>query len=401
MSADKLQLSKNARLMSPDALLGRARDAAVQVAAASAEIEAERKLPGAVMDALHGAALFRATLPHWLNGAELAPPQLAQITETIAHADASAAWCLGQAFGCAMSAAFMDEDAARTVFGPADAVLAWGAGAQGKATVTEGGYRVTGAWKFASGGKQATWLGAHCKVFNADGSPLLNAHGKHANRTALFPRSVPTIADDWHVMGLRGTRSEGYSVEDLFVEDAFTLDRETPSECRSDSPLYQFPTTNVYAGSFSGVALGIARGALDDLRALALHKTARGARSSLRDSPVFQNELAQLEARYGSSRAFQQDTLNRIWDCVAAGDALTMDQRAQIRLATTWAINQCSEIVHKVYRLAGSTAIFLDAPFERRFRDMHAVSQQVQGRPSNYENVGAYYLDHQADTLFM
>jgi alkylation response protein AidB-like acyl-CoA dehydrogenase len=78
-----------------------------------------------------------------------------------------------------------------------------------------------------------------------------------------------------------------------------------------------------------------------------------------------------------------------------------MDQRAQIRLATTWAINQCAEIVQQVYRLAGSSAIFLDAPFERRFRDMHAVSQQVQGRASNFETVGAYMLGHTADTLFM
>ena len=383
------------------AALQRARGVTTTLTAAAPQIDADRELPANVLAVLHDARLFRLTLPAWLAGEELAPAELAQVTETVAAADASAGWCLGQAFGCAMSAAFMQEDAAREVFGPSNAVLAWGAGAQGKAVETGAGYRVTGSWKFASGGKHATWLGAHCKVYDADGSPRLNAAGKHVGRTALFPRSAATMADDWYVMGLRGTRSEGYSVADLQVEDAFTLDRETPSECRSDAPLYQFPTTNVYAGAFSGVALGIARGALDDLRDLAQNKTARGARSAMRDSPVFHNELAQLEAQHASARAFQQQTLQQAWASVVQGEPLVMDQRAQIRLATTWAINQCAEIVQQVYRLAGSSAIFLDAPFERRFRDMHAVSQQVQGRASNFETVGAYMLGHTADTLFM
>ena len=235
----------------------------------AAAIEAQRELTADVLDALHERELFRLTLPAYAGGYELPIPVLAAVTEIIAGADASTAWCLGQAFGCAMSAAFMGEEATREVFGPPDAVLAWGAGAQGTAVATDGGYRVTGTWKFASGAKHATWLGGHCMVYEADGNPRLDANGVHANRTALFPREQAAIADDWYVMGLRGTRSEGYTVEDLFVESRLTLDRETPAECRLDSTLYIFPTTNVYASVFSGVALGIARAMLDDLVGLA------------------------------------------------------------------------------------------------------------------------------------
>ena len=263
----------------------------------AAAIEAQRELTADVLDALHERELFRLTLPAHAGGYELPVPVLAAVTEIIAGADASTAWCLGQAFGCAMSAAFMDEDAAREVFGPPDAVLAWGAGAQGTAVATDGGYRVTGTWKFASGAKHATWLGGHCMVYEADGNPRLGANGVHANRTALFPREQAAIADDWYVMGLRGTRSEGYTVEDLFVESRLTLDRETPAECRLDSTLYIFPTTNVYASVFSGVALGIARAMLDDLVGLARKKSQRGARTSMRDSAVVHTRLAELEAQ--------------------------------------------------------------------------------------------------------
>ena len=369
--------------------------------ARAAAIEAGRELTTDVLHALHERELFRLSLPAHVGGYELPIPVLAEVTEIIAGADASTAWCLGQAFGCAMSAAFLDEDAAREVFGAADAVLAWGAGVQGKAVATDDGYRVSGTWKFASGAKHATWLGGHCKVYEADGSPRLHANGVHAHRTALFPRERAAIADDWYVMGLRGTRSEGYAVEDLFVESRLTLDRETPEECRLDSTLYIFPTTNVYASVFSGVALGIARAMLDDLIALARTKAARGARTSMRESAVIHTRLAEIEARLGAARAYQRETIREVWAEVDATRKITMAQRARIRLATTYAINQATAVSEQVYRLAGATAIFENHAFERRFRDAHAVSQQVQGRHTNFETVGRYMLDLDIETIFM
>ena len=367
----------------------------------SAAIEAGRELTADVLDALHERELFRLSLPAHVGGYELPVPVLAEVTEIIAGADASTAWCLGQAFGCAMSAAFLDEDAAREVFGPADAVLAWGAGPQGAAVATDGGYVVNGTWKFASGAKHATWLGGHCKVYEADGSPRLGADGVHALRTAVFPRDRAAIADDWYVMGLRGTRSEGYSVENLFVESRLTLDRDTPAECRLDSTLYVFPTTNVYASVFSGVALGIARAMLDGLLALARTKSQRGARASMRESAVVHTRLAELEATLGAARAYQRETIRKVWAEVDASRELTMAQRARIRLATTYAIREATRVSEQVYRLAGSTAIFEDHAFERRFRDAYAVSQQVQGRHTNFETVGRHMLGLDIDTIFM
>ena len=379
--------------------LERADIAAQAITEASAQIDAERELPAHVLHAMHQQGLFRLTLPEWLGGDELDPASLAQVTMRIAAADASAAWCLGQASGCAMSAAYLDEQVAREVFGPEDSVLAWGAGEQGKAVAADGGFQVNGRWRFASGSKHATWLGGHCRMFEADGSERRNEAGKHMDRTVLIRRDVAEIADDWYVMGLRGTRSEGYTIDNVFVDDAHTFHRDDADERRSDAPLYVFPTTYVYASVFSGVALGIARGALDDVVSLAAHKTAHGARSSLRDSPVFQTELAELEAQWRSARAFQQTTLSEAWDDVSEKCVLDIEHRSRIRLATTYAINQSTQVVQAVYRLAGSTAILESQPFERRFRDMHAVSQQVQGRRTHFETVGRYLLGHEADPL--
>ena len=381
--------------------LANARTVAPILNDASAEIEKERSLTPAVLDAMHDAQLFRLTLPQRDNGFELPVPALAQVAEIIAGADASAGWCLGQAFGCAMSAAFMDETPAKEVFGSREAVLAWGAGVQGRMDATDGGYLVSGTWRFASGSHHATWLGGHSKVFEKDGSPREGASGRQADRTALFPRDQADMADDWHVMGLRGTRSEGYTVENLFVPEGLTLDRDTPEECQIDTTLFRFPTTNVYAAVFSSVSLGIAQSAFDDLKALGMTKHARAAQTSIRDSPIFQSKLAELRAQLESARAYKHAVLSEIWETVDNTGELTMDDRAQIRLATTYAINEATSVMEQIYRLAGSTAIFDNAPFERRFRDIHAVSQQVQGRHTNFETVGRYMLGLGANTIFM
>jgi alkylation response protein AidB-like acyl-CoA dehydrogenase len=370
------------------------------LAAGAGRIEAARELPPDILKALHDARLFRLLLPQAIGGDELDPPGLAQVTEIIAAADASTAWCIGQAAGCAMTAAFLAPDVARRIFGPPNAVLAWGAGAQGKATVVDGGYRITGTWAFASGLHNATWLGAHCKVFEADGRPRLRADGRPAERTALLRREQALVHDVWSVMGLQGTGSDSYEVANFFVPDEETLDREDLDAWRQGGPVYRFPGSLVYAGAFGGVMLGIARGTLSDLVALAGSKTPRGAASSLRDAPVFQTELARLEARFRAARAYHLQTLTDVWDTVSrSGASLTLQQRIDIRLAATHTINEGVAVVTDAYRAAGQTAIFDANPFERRLRDALSASQQVQGRATHYMTAGRHMLGLPPDTM--
>ena len=366
--------------------------------AAAHRIEIDRELPADVLSALHDQRLFRLLLPKALGGDEIDLPTWAETTAILAAADASTAWCVGQGGGCAMSAAFMGPQAARTVFGAKNAVLAWGAGAAGKAIAGKDGYRITGKWSFASGSRHATWLGAHCKAFEADGRPRLRADGRHAEITGLFPRSTATIHDVWQVMGLKGTGSDTYEVSDVVVPAELTLDREDFDELRVEATVFKFPTTMAYSAGFSGVMLGIARGALDDLMALAMAKTPRGAVSSMRDSANLQFDLARFEARWRALKALQMATVREVWGSVEAGAPLTLQNRVDWRLATTHAINEGAQIVMEVYRLAGQTAIFEEHPFEQRLRDALSASQQVQGRVTHYTTVGRHLLGLPLDT---
>src|ERR1700751_6016468 len=374
--------------------LERAREIAPMLAAAADEIEERRELPEQVVEALIERGFFRMLLPRSLGGAELDPLTYVQVLEEIAKADPSTAWCLGQNSGCSMTAPYLDPAVAREIFGPPRGILAWGPelpGA-GRGVAVEGGIRVTGRWGFATGSRHASWLGAHVPIFEPDGTPRLNPNGRPFVRTVLFPKSSAEIIDNWHVIGLRGTGSNSYRVDDLFVPQKYTASRDNEAERRESGLLYRFTSGMIYAASFSNVSLGIARGALDAFIVLARDKIPRGSRGTLRENNVVQSQVAQCEAKLRSSRAFIHETLAEMWDEAQRRSEFLYDQLVRLRLSTSWAIHQARDVVATVYGAAGSTAVFNENPFERRLRDIHAGTQQGQGRPIHFETVGPVLL---------
>ena len=365
------------------------------------DIERERRVTLPVMAALHDAGLFRLLLPQALGGAEIDPVTFVRVVEQIASVDASTAWCLCQGSGCSMVAAYLAPDVARRIFGPARAVLAWGPGPEARAVAADGGYRVTGTWSFASGGRHATWLGGYCPIFEPDGSPRRRPDGAPLGRTMLFPATSATMKDVWHVIGLRGTGSDTFTVSDLFVPHEHSVAREDPSERRQMGPLYCFPAGSLYASGFAGVALGIARTVLDAFVGLAQEKTPRGFKNTLRENAVIQSQVGLAEGKLRAARAFLLGSLDEIWRSVARTQSLALDQRVLIRLASTYAIHQARDVVDAAYAASGGTAIFASHAFERRFRDIHAVTQQLQGRQSHFETVGRFVLGLEPDSAFL
>lgn len=368
----------------------RARALAPQIAAAGARIEAAGALPADLLDALHGAGLFRTLLPQQFGGAELDPMRFLRMMEVIAAADASVGWCVGQASGCSMAAAYLDPATAHAIFDDPRAVIAWGMG-NGIAQVVDGGFQVDGTWRFASGSRHATWIGAHCKVRERDGSLRVNEFGDAIERTMMFRRDAVEWTEDWRVVGLRGTGSDTYAVRDAFVPDARSVTRDTDAERRCAGTLYRFSTTHLYSTGFAGVAMGIARGMLEDFKALATAKTPAASVRGVRDSEVIQAGTAMAEAKLRGARAFLLEVLEAAW-AVALRGPLGMAEKVDIRLATTSAIHRAKEVVEWAYHEAGATAIFEDRPFERRMRDIHASGQQVQGRSEHLESCGRFFL---------
>jgi alkylation response protein AidB-like acyl-CoA dehydrogenase len=371
--------------------IARARDLGPAIEAAADTIERTRRIPAALLAELHEARMFRMLLPRSAGGDQIEPQTYVLAVEEVARHDASVGWNIFVANSAGLIAAFVGPEALATIFGEEPTILAWGPPNGVRANAVPGGYRVSGTWDFASGCRNATWMGVHCPVVEADGSLRLNRLGRPAIRTLLFPARQATLIDRWNPIGLRGTASDSYSVADLFVPEAFSTTREEPELRRERGPLYAFTQQGLYAVGASGVALGIAGAMLAELIALAGRKAPRGL-ARLADNAVVQADVARAEARLGSARAYLVETLASIYAQADDVAPIGVGDRARVRLACANAIHGAIEVADSCYKAAGVDAIFPGSPFERRFRDIHTLSQQIQSRSAHFEAVGQILL---------
>jgi indole-3-acetate monooxygenase len=164
--------------------------------------------------------------------------------------------------------------------------------------------------------------------------------------------------------------------------------------------LFKFPLNSLFATGFSAVSLGLARSMLNEVVALAREKTPRLAKSTLRDNHHVQFQIGDAEARLRSARHYVESTATRVWQEVAASGKLTIERRIDIRMATTFAIHEANKVADTVWQIAGATAIFAMSAFERRLRDIKTLTQQVQGRQSHLQDVGAYLMGLEASLTF-
>ncbi|GEP55467.1 acyl-CoA dehydrogenase [Reyranella soli] len=361
------------------------------------EMDRRRELTQEVVDALAGQDLLRMLLPRSMGGQEVPLVDYARACEALAWADASTAWFVNQSnVSMATSAASMPHETAAAMFEGPYAGLAWGARHdKSKAIRVEGGYRLTGTWSFASGGRHTKWLGAHSAVQNPDGTPHTR-YGRPDDRSFVFLRSQAKIIDDWHVLGLRGTGSDSYSVEDLFIPDAQAPARDVDDERREKGPLYPIGSTLLYATGFCSVTIGIARRLLDTYVTVVKGRHSRSSPMAMINNHAIQREMAILEARLSAVRAFLHEAAGQLYDASAKG-TLDVDLRVRLRLATTWGMNEATDVSIACYRGAGTMAISEKAPFERRFRDAMSASQHLQGMWPHAEMVGRHLIG--ADNL--
>src|SRR5215472_12835530 len=201
--------------------VARARAVGPAIAAVAEEIERSQEIPEPVLTQMHESRIYRMLLPRSVGGDQVEPWVYFRAVEEISRSDGSVGWNIFVANSSALIAPFLEPEAMRTIFANPRAVVAWGPPNESKAIAVPGGYRLTGQWNFASGCRQATWMGAHCQVVEPDGSLRLNRAGKPTMRTLLCPVAQATLLDGtWQVIGMRGTMSGSYRFDDVFVPEA-------------------------------------------------------------------------------------------------------------------------------------------------------------------------------------
>ena len=359
--------------------LARAEALVPKITAAADEIDAERRLPSALSDAMKDAGLFRLLVPRSVGGEEMDWPEYLDVVRTIAYADGSAGWCFNQGAVFATTCCRAPEALAEEVWGDPRTVIGNGP-PQGSIDLehVKGGYRLSGRWMFSSGCRHANWIAA---VSGGRGEPP---------RLHLLPRDDVDFLDVWQVSGLRGTGSFSFRVSDFFVPDAHTMRLDVPP--REPGPIYVIPQGLLFACGFGCVALGVSRAGLDATIELCSDKRPRFGSRPLAEDPVIQQQIGKAEARWQAAKALLFESAGNVWKSVTATGMITMAERIQLRMAGTHAIRESAGVVDIAYNLSGSTAIFHDRAIQRRFQDAHVITQQVQGREAHYETAGQYFL---------
>jgi alkylation response protein AidB-like acyl-CoA dehydrogenase len=357
------------------------------------EIEADRRLPDELVAGLRTAGLLRAGAPAVVGAAEAPPAVTLRCAEEVARGDASAGWCVSINATSSLLAGWLPPEGLAEVFGDPEKVAAGVWAPRGKARRVDGGYRVSGQWAFCSGITHSEYFFGGCLVA-ADGD------GPPTPRVLGIPVSELEILDTWHTSGLRGTGSHDAVADDVFVPDHRSLWLLEAS--RLDAPLYRFPILAFFALSIAAAALGNARGAIEDLKTLAVDKVGMGSSRTLAEKPATWSAVAQAEAALRAARALYYQAIEEAWAAAQrSSEPVPVELRTGLRLAATHAARTAADVARGMYDLGGGSAIYADSPLQRRFRDAHTATAHVQVNPATWELTGRLLLDQPTETAML
>ncbi|WP_437639736.1 acyl-CoA dehydrogenase family protein [Sorangium sp. So ce854] len=376
-------------------VLRAARDLAPTIAARAAEIEEARRLPADLLGELKAAGCFRMFLPRSHGGFEVDLRTGMDVLETLARADGATGWTVMLGSESPHLFALLPRARFDAVYaGGPDVIIGGGFNAQGEAHVTEGGYRVTGRWSFASGCEHADWLFGNCVLMDG-GRPRMGAAGDAGDmpetRGMLFPAREARILDTWSVLGLRGTGSHDIAIEGAFCpeERSFDIFRGQSSV---PGPGFVAPVLH-FVLHMGAVAVGIAQGALDETVALARSGKKRlYARAELAASPVFQVHLGRAETSVRAARALLRDTGAELWDACVNDPGAAVAMAPRISGALAWVTEVAARAVDACYQAGGGGVARDASPVQRRFRDIHTFSQHAAAAEGWFGQAGAALL---------
>ena len=371
-----------------DQVLSRIAALAPMVARLAPDIDQGRRLPAELVSALKSARIYGMLVPRRYGGLELDAPSAFRAVAALARLDGSVGWnaMIGQIAGLMpfLTSPTLCEQILRD---GQDHIIAGSGQPVGAAERVPGGWRVTGAWPFASGCQNADWIVGTC-VMMEGGSPIdAGDRPGPMTRTCLMPAEHWEIRDTWRTLGLKGTGSHHVALTDVLVPDENFFEFPFGASFAPDPIFGKYPEIVVL--SHGALAVGIAEGAIMDLVELA----GTGVKQMFMTTPLAETErfkegLARLDADLMAARALLEAQITRVWQNPkrAAGKDLT--RVAEQLQAAVWITAACLRVVEGCFELAGSRAVYESSPLQRRMRDLRVAAQHVVVHPRHYVMAG-------------
>ena len=353
-----------------------------EIASRTDEIETGRKLPDDLVARLKSAGVFRNLIPKRYGGLETSFCEHIKQIQMISEVDASTAWCINQSAVIGTTSLWLDDDQIREIWAPADTSISNGPPFDCSVEPVNEGFLLNGHWGFSSGCQHATWMCGAARLSDRTGW-----------RLAFFRPEDVEFIDNWQVAGLRGTGSFEFKINDLALAHKRVTDAGLSPTV--DVEITRIPSALLFAVSFAALALGVAKGGLDDAIEVAEGKLPRYAPLKLRDDPNAQRFLAKAVAGWRSINSYLHTTVEEVIAQVNDSGPATEESRAKLRLCGTHVIRECAEVLDLAYKIVGSTGIYQDHKIQRRFQDMHVITQHVQAREAHFNLVGKYLISNE------
>ncbi len=362
-----------------------------EIAARAEETEQNRGLAPELIARLSAAGLFRMLVPKKHGGEELTQRQAAKVIEELAWADGSAGWTAMVVYGFNIAFSRFPRPFLETLFASGPNPKARGTVAPMGRAVKEGdGYVVNGQWALASGSFEPDWVAAGCLVFER-GKPKIGPSGRPEIILAMLRGNQVEFLDTWYSTGLRGSGSHDFVAKDQLVPKVQTTDILSPATpITYDAPFFHAPFFMLTGATHVAVALGITRGALEDITQLGRAKRLPfNPAMTLSEDPVFAHRLGELWVRLDALRALADRQLNDNVPLRNVDHRATAFNIARDAARVAHVHVECVDIVNEAFALGGSTPVYSRSVLQRRWRDIRCAAQHISASASAYRNLGS------------
>lgn len=355
---------------SREELLNRAEALVPTLRGRALETEKLRRLPDNTLEDLRRSELLSILQPASGGGLERSLTEFLDATATVARGRGSTGWCLGVMAVHNWLVGLFPEAAQREVFENPRQSFAAVFAPMGKSNPADGGVRLSGRWSFASGCDNGDWV-AVCGGLTGDAPDLL---------MHLVPKSEFTIDDTWFVAGLRGTGSKDIVIDDVFVPQHRTMSLiqaamgSCPGHAVNDGPLFRITFTGALTIALTGAALGIAEGAIEAFQERLQKRVLVLTGQEQKQQPAAQLRLAEAAAEVDAARLLIMDACQRMDRDAADGKVPDEAARVRYRRNASYAVRLCTRAVDRLFEASGGGGLRDDAPLQRAWRDLHAVS---------------------------
>lgn len=322
-----------------------------------------------ILEYIYEHRLFKLFVPKELGGDMKPLPEAIRIFEEASKIDSSFGWLVTIGAGGGFFVPSLSEKACREIFLGQDAVIAGSGQATGKAVKTDGGYIVTGDWRYCSGAMHATAFTANCVIEDHDGKE----DGKI--RSVAFTPEQISIIKDWNTIGLKGTGSHTIAAENAFVPDERTFSIFEKISYVNE-PLYSFPFLQFSQASFAAIAIGITRHFFEEAGEMIAERAAGW------DVIPTRSQLA-MERVEIAQKAFNEkvveyyEGVEKVWDKHIAGETITEEEEHELSSLCIDTAAQAREAINTVFPYLGMDVVKEGNMILSIWKDIHTASQHL------------------------